>query len=614
MPHLRLRAVRPLAVAAACCLPLSLAAVGPERAKAAPPPNDDFANAQVVGPAVPIAVDATTVEATAEPGEPPHFSTNPSTHTVWYSWTPAVSMPAVIDVCDKDPAVHFTTEAVYTGNALNALTPIVSTAGECILRFNATGGQNYKIVIDNNDEVGAFTFRLRQLAPPANDAFANAETIGPSLPITISRSNVDATSEPNEPAVNGGGGSVWFKWTAPASQSVRLDICDFQTRTGAANKAVSVYTGTTLTTLTTVYSSAFQCRATFNAVSGTTYIISFSGNFGGEGTFTLKLLQAIPPPNDNFSSAMAVGPNLPVALADDNMFATIETGEPNHGEYPGNTTFPPHDSVWYTWTPTANVQARIQVCNSDFAARLGVYTGNAVNALTKVTPAAPINSQPFCSIRFNAVMGTTYRIAVGSGPEDDTEGNFLLDIHVFTPPGNDDFANAQQLSPALPISVSGSTIDAGAEIGEPNHGEEFRALESVWYRWTPSVGGPVSIDACTTSDFASVVGVHTGTALNTITRVGTSEGGPGCDSHPFGGNLTMNVAAGTTYFIAVDGGEGHFTLALRSLTPPPPAPSTTPEFNVKAALKKCHKLKSRAKRHKCIKKAKKRAKPEAQTG
>ena len=97
--------------------------------------------------------------------------------------------------------------------------------------------------------------------------------------------------------------------------------------------------------------------ATFNAVSGTTYIISFSGNFGGEGTFTLKLLQAIPPPNDNFSSAIAVGPNSPVALADDNMFATIETGEPNHGEYPGNTTFPPHDSVWYTWTPTANAQA-----------------------------------------------------------------------------------------------------------------------------------------------------------------------------------------------------------------------------------------------------------------
>ncbi len=612
MPQVRLCVFPALAGVATCCVVAALATVHATQAEAAPPSNDNFASAQVVGPAVPVAVAATTVEATTEPGELPHFSTNPSMHTIWYSWTPAVSMQAVVDVCDKDPAVHFTTEAVYTGNALNALTPVASTAGECILRFNATGGQNYKIVIDNNDEVGAFIFRLRQPTPPANDAFANAETIGPSLPITISRSNVDATSEPNEPAVNGGGGSVWFKWTAPASQSVRLDICDFQTRTGAANKAVSVYTGTTLTALTTVYSSGFQCRATFDAVSGTTYIISFSGNFGGEGTFTLKLLQAIPPTNDNFNSAIAVGPNLPVALADDTMFATVETGEPNHGEYPGNATYPPHDSVWYTWTAPANVQARIQVCDSDFAARLGVYTGNAVNALTKVTPAAPINSQPFCSIRINAVMGTTYRIAIGSGPEDDTEGNFLLDIHVFTPPPNDDFANAQQLSSALPISVSGSTIDAGTETEEPNHGEEFGALTSVWYRWTPSAGGPVSIDACTTSDFNTLIGVHTGTALNTLARVGTSESGPGCAGRPLGGTLTMNVTAGTTYFIAVDGGEGHFTLALRSLTKPSPVP-TTPGFNLAAALKRCHKVKNRAKRHKCVKKAKKRAKLESQS-
>jgi hypothetical protein len=616
MPELRLRAVLALAGVAACCVLLALATLGPVRASAAPPPNDNFTNAQVVGPAVPIAVDATTVEATAEPDEPPHCC-NPASHSVWYSWTPAVSIEAVVDVCDKDPAIGFTTEAVYMGSALNALTPVASTAGECILHFAATGGQNYKIAIDHNEEVGAFTLRLRQLTPPANDNFANAETIGPSLPITISRSNVDSTTEANEPAAHGGGAgrSVWFTWTAPANVTVRLDMCDFQTRTGAGNHGVFVYTGSTLTTLVAVFSSAFQCKTTFDAVSGTTYRIAFSATFGGEGTFTLKLLQAVPPPNDDFNSAIPVGPSLPVALPDDTIFATVEPDEPNHGEYPGNTLFPPHDSVWYTWTAPANVQARIQVCESDFAARLGVYTGNAVNTLTKVTPAAPINSQPFCSVRFNAVMGTTYRIAVGGGPEDDTEGNFLLDIHVFTPPPNDDFANAQQLSAALPISVSGSTIDAGAETGEPNHGEEFGAERSVWYRWTPSAGGPVGIDACTTSDFNTLIGVHTGTALNALIRVATSESGPGCEAHPFGGKLTMNVTAGTTYFIAVDGGEGHFTLGLSSLNPPVVPVPATPGFNLKAALKRCkQKFPKGQKRKKCIKKAKKRAKREGQTG
>jgi hypothetical protein len=415
---------------------LAVLALNPAGASAAPPENDNFADAQVVGPGVPVAVAATTVDSTAEAGEPPHFSTNPATHTVWYSWTPAVSMTAVVDVCDRDPAIEFTTEAVYTGNALNALTPVASTAGECILRFTAVAGQNYKIAIDHNNEVGAFTFRLRELTPPPNDNFVNAMTLPSSLSFSISRSNVDSTTESGEPSVNnpGSGRSVWFNWTAPTNASVRLDLCDFDARSGPSNRAVSVWTGTALANLTEVFASNTLCRTTFNAVSGTTYRISFSGTLKGEGTFTLEMVQALPPPNDAFASAIPVGPGLPLTRVGDNVFATVEAGEPNHGEYPGNSIFPPRDSVWYTWTPSANAEVSVSVCEDDFSsARLGVYTGEAVDMLAKVTPAVPINSQPFCSMRFSAVAGTTYRIAVG-GSIPDTEGTFVLDIRVFTPP------------------------------------------------------------------------------------------------------------------------------------------------------------------------------------
>jgi hypothetical protein len=411
-------------------------ALSPAVASAAPPPNDNFANAQVVGPGVPIAVGATTVESTAEPGEPPHFSVNPAQHTVWYSWTAPADMTAVVDVCDRDPAIDSTIEAVYTGDALNALTPVASTTGECILRFAATSGQNYKIAIDTNSAVGAFTFRLRQLTPPTNDNFATAAPLPSSLSFSISRSNVDSTTEPDEPAINdtSSGRSVWFNWTAPTNASVRLDLCDFDTRSGPATRAVSVWTGDTLANLTAVFSSNTLCRTTFSAVSGTTYRISFSGTLKGEGKFTLEMVQAVPPPNDAFASATPVGPGLPLTRVGDNVFATVEADEPNHGEYPGNSIFPPRDSVWYTWTPAANVEVSVSACDDDFsAARLGVYTGDAVDMLTKVTPAAPITSQPFCSMRFNALMGTTYRVAVG-GSIPDTEGTFVLDIHVFTPP------------------------------------------------------------------------------------------------------------------------------------------------------------------------------------
>jgi hypothetical protein len=211
-------------------------------------------------------------------------------------------------------------------------------------------------------------------------------------------------------------------------------------------------------------------------------------------------------------------------------------------------------------------------------------------------------------------MGTTYRIAVG-GSQEDTEGNFNLDIHVFAPPGNDDFANAQQLPPALPIAVAGTTIDAGSQPEEPNHdGGDFGPGNSVWYRWTPAVSEPVSIDTCG-SDLSALIGVHTGTALNALSLAGTSEGGPGCGG-ALGGKLTLNAVAGTTYLIAVDSGfdEGRFTLALRSLSPQPPAAPSSGS-DLQAAVSKCKKkFPAGKKRKKCIKKAKKRAKRGGQIG
>lgn len=51
-------------------LALGVASLGAGSVAAAPA-NDDFANAQVVGPTLPVAIAATNVGATAEPGEKP---------------------------------------------------------------------------------------------------------------------------------------------------------------------------------------------------------------------------------------------------------------------------------------------------------------------------------------------------------------------------------------------------------------------------------------------------------------------------------------------------------------------------------------------------------------
>lgn len=59
---------------------------------APPPPNDNFANAVVVGPNLPVLVAGSNEFATAQAGEPEHTGSGfPAARSVWYDWTPAAS-------------------------------------------------------------------------------------------------------------------------------------------------------------------------------------------------------------------------------------------------------------------------------------------------------------------------------------------------------------------------------------------------------------------------------------------------------------------------------------------------------------------------------------------
>ena len=200
---------------------------------------------------------------------------------------------------------------------------------------------------------------------------------------------------------------------------------------------------------------------------------------------------------------------------------------PHHGS-DDETDFPAHDSVWYAWTPSTTTDARIRACEGSIGAHLGVYTGAALGALTKVTPTDPIDTFPSCSIRFEAQQGITYRIAIGGlGAEE--EGHFQLDIHGFSPPANDDVASAQSIGPDLPISIEGSNIDASAEENEPDHSpfDEGDAYESVWYSWISTTARVVRISTCGV-DFSSYLAIYTGPAqVESLTKVAVGKGGCG---------------------------------------------------------------------------------------
>jgi hypothetical protein len=135
-----------------------------------------------------------------------------------------------------------------------------------------------------------------------------------------------------------------------------------------------------------------------------------------------------------------------------------------------------------------------------------------------------------------------------------------------TAPANDNFADAQVLSGPLPITVSGTNLDATVEPGEPALAGGA-AESSVWYAWTADVSGPVSMEACD-SPLPARLGVYVGDSLASLTPVGDRPTNPCISNKPM---LQLDVTAGTTYRIAVNGTFGEqapFELRIRLMNPP----------------------------------------------
>ncbi len=250
-------------------------------------------------------------------------------------------------------------------------------------------------------------------APPANDMFANAETL-PGTSGSVSGTNLEATSETGEPNIVSGGAinSVWYKITAPMTGSLNMDTNGPGTIT--SDTSIAVFTGAAVDSLTKITeNSGFvpfgYSRMTFGVTSGVTYYIKVEGFGSFTGTFTLNYALTAASPNDNFANARSIynfiGSNL--SISDTNVGATAETGEPNHA---GVST--PINSVWFSWVAPSNVSMTFDTRGNNYDTTLAVYTGAAVNSLTLITANddAPSGSQS--RVTFAATAGTTYYLAV----------------------------------------------------------------------------------------------------------------------------------------------------------------------------------------------------------
>jgi M6 family metalloprotease-like protein len=119
------------------------------------------------------------------------------------------------------------------------------------------------------------------------------------------------------------------------------------------------------------------------------------------------------------------------------------------------------------------------------------------------------------------------------------------------PPANDDFTDAVTLT-GNSGNTTGTNKNATLEPGEPEvvgHGGA-----SVWYSWTPSTSGAATV-TMNGSDFDTVLGIFTGSAVNALTLVAQNDD----EDNPnavYTSKVVTHVNAGTTYRISADGYDG----------------------------------------------------------
>lgn len=259
----------------------------------APPGNDNFANATPIGGSG--LLNVSNVDATAETGEPNHGAgrggINAAQNSIWFKYVASVNGVMVISTLgDASSTLSDTVLSAYTGNSVNALTPVAENddypgqSFRSTVTFTVFAGSTYYIAADGYAAgTGSFlvSYSVGFVAPNNNlsDAIDLTPSGHTSPYIGITGSTFQATGEsgemphtPTDSEIH----SIWYKWTPSQSYTVT-----FSTRGSLYDTTLAVYTGSTLASLTQVGNNddfnGTRSQVTFFATAGVTYRIAVDG-------------------------------------------------------------------------------------------------------------------------------------------------------------------------------------------------------------------------------------------------------------------------------------------------------------------------------------------------
>jgi hypothetical protein len=531
-------------------------------AQAAPPPNDNLADAETIT-SLPFTDSQNNQDATAETDEAATScgGTFDNGNSLWWEYTATSETPLIISTegSDFDTLLSVWTGSGHplteencgddTGESLQSQLGVVAPAGVTLyIRVTAsTAGPAQPLS-------GTIHLSVTQGSVPDNDNLADATNI-PSVPFSDSASTFAATEETDEAlgACDDESNSLWWQYTAPDDGALLVDTFGSEFDT-----ILSVWTGADHPLLEVDCNDdepngiSFQSQLVVPVKAGTTYFIRVTGFNGEEGAAVLNVDFA-PRGADNLADAETIN-TVPYHATRSNLGATPETDE-QAGTLGGcDETGDGGNSIWWQYTAQADGALAVDTFGSNFDTILSIWTssGDPVTPGTLTELGCNDDEQngflTQSQLAVPVTAATTYFIRVTGF--DGEGGAVALNVEAASP-GADNVADAETIT-SLPYHAIRSNQTATLETDEEKHC--FQPPDegnSIWWRYTATENGAVVIDTI-------------GSTFDTILSIWTDNTDPAthpmtlryCNDDEYNGNylqsqLALPVTAGTTYYIRV---------------------------------------------------------------
>ena len=165
---------------------------------------------------------------------------------------------------------------------------------------------------------------------------------------------------------------------------------------------------------------------------------------------------------------------------------------------------------------------------------------------------------PAADLLAPGVYPTTVRFIDQTGTSDSEQRSVDLAVTGLGV-ANDKFDDAVQLTAASGLT-SGANAGASKEPGEPDHGNNPGGA-SVWWQWGAPAAGTLTVDTFG-SDFDTTLGLYLGNSVSALTSMAQNNDADGTQQS----EATIDVVAGATYQIAVDGFADQSSAATGNIT------------------------------------------------